>query len=105
MDSSEGVPVIERIIHPVMDRVSIYTSLHVVVYHIMYVLQLKAEAIEGVINSVGGSPERQSVGGVGERRSTVAIEELERAFEFLETSNPGFSEMFVQCIVSHLQRG
>ena len=50
---------------------------------------------------VQGSPERQ----LPERKSTIAIEELERAFELLESSNPGFGDMFIKCLVTQLQRG
>ena len=52
---------------------------------------------------VGGSPERHST--AGDRRSTVAIEELRRAFELVEVSTPGFSDTFLRCIINHLQRG
>ena len=47
-----------------------------------------------------GSPERQ----VSDRQSLVPIEELKRAFEFVEVSNPGISGQLVQCIVAQLQK-
>uniref|UniRef100_A0A1X7TS83 non-specific serine/threonine protein kinase n=1 Tax=Amphimedon queenslandica TaxID=400682 RepID=A0A1X7TS83_AMPQE len=75
------IPVIDRIIHPVMNR-------------------LKSEGFEG--GGSGNSPEREVSS--PDRWSNLAIEELERAFELLESSNPGFSEIFIKCLVTQLQR-
>ena len=57
--------------------------------------------VEGVEVS-GGSPERQVS---PDRRSMVAVEELRRAFELVEVSTPGFSDTFLRCIITQLQRG
>ena len=57
--------------------------------------------VEGVEVS-GGSPERQVS---PDRRSMVAVEELRRAFELVEVSTPGFSDTFLHCIITQLQRG
>ncbi len=65
-----------------------------------YTIFLNQIMIGGV--DVNGSPERNST---GDRRSTVAIEELRRAFELVEVSTPGFSDTFLRCIITHLQRG
>ena len=47
-----------------------------------------------------GSPERQ----LSDRQSSIPLEELKRAFEFVEVSNPGISGQLVRCIVTQLQR-
>lgn len=91
-ESQTFQPIMERVIHPVMDRVSYYCKNNVECF-----AKLKVEALE----LSQGSPERQFT----DKKSTIAIEELERAFELLETSNPGFGDVFIKCLVTQLQRG
>lgn len=47
-----------------------------------------------------GSPERQ----LSERQNSVSIDELKRAFEFVEVSTPGISGLLVRCVISQLQK-
>ena len=40
-----------------------------------------------------------------DKKSTVAIDELQRAFELVEVSAPGFGDVFIHCLVNRVQRG
>ena len=69
-----------------------------------YFPALFCQLVTAALEPPQGSPERQAQV-TGDRRSTVTIEELRRAFELVEVSNPGLGEQLVQRIVAHLQRG
>ena len=50
----------------------------------------------------GGTPPSSIVS--TEPANTQAVDELKRAFELVETSSPGLSDLFMQKIIVHLQQ-